>query len=416
MKINEGLSVLFWLYKAKKTKDGMVPIYVRITVNGDRDNFSTGKKIAPSDWDEKNSIVKSVGPDYKSVNSYIRKTQSALEKHYECLFALDKRVTAKMVTEAYLPKPDDQKSLMDAFKSHNEEYEELVNQGHRSTLTLKRFKRLKTKTEGFLKKKYKVSDILLENIDYSMAGDFVHYLITVEKIGQNTSMKYVKILKQIIKRAVDKGWVKYNGISGFKCSYTDPDREHLYIEEILKIYNKEITTKRLAEVRDVFIFCCFTGYSYETVYRLETENIFNGVDGLKWISKSRSKTKTKEMVPLLPIALDIIEKYKNHSYCVQYNKLLPVNSNQRYNAYLKEIADICEITKHLTTHTARHTFATTVTLENDVPLETVSNMLGHKDVRTTQIYAKITKRKISNNMKDLKEKLFTKDGLLKTAS
>ena len=321
-----------------------------------------------------------------------------------------------MVTEAYSPKTTNQKTLMDAFRVHNEEFEELIKEGQGCLGSLNRYKRLKTKTEAFLKRKHRAADILLDDMDFSLAGDFAHYLITVEKIGKNTSMKYVKTLKQVIKKAVDKGWVKYNPIAGFKCSYTDPDREHLSIEEILNIYNKEISIPRLAEVRDVYIFCCFTGYAYETVYNLEPDNIFNGVDGLKWISKDRAKTKTKEMVPLLPIALEIIEKYKKHASCVQSNKLLPVNCNQRYNAYLKEVADICGITKHLTTHTARHTFATTITLENDVPLETVSNMLGHKDVRTTQIYAKITKRKISNNMKDLKEKLFNANGLLKTGS
>lgn len=414
MKINEGLSVLFFLYKAKKTKDGTAPIYVRVTVNGGRDNFSSGRKLNPNDWDEKKGVVKSTYPDYKSINSYIRNTQTSLQKHYERLCSMYPAVTAQMVTDAQFPTPSNEKSLMTAFAVHNKEFEDLIGEGHGSIQTLKRFERLTVKVAAFLKKKYKTPDILLENIQYSLAGDFAHYLMTVEKIGKNTAFKYVKTLKQVIKMAVDKGWINYNTISGFKCSYTDPDREHLSMEEILNLYTKDISNPRLSEVRDVYIFSCFTGYAYETVYRLKPENIFNGIDGLKWISKHRAKSKTKEMVPLLPIPLEIIDKYKNHPYCVEGNRLLPVNCNQRYNAYLKEIADICDINKHLTTHTARHTFATTVTLENDVPIETVSNMLGHKDIRTTQIYAKITKRKVSNNMKDLREKLFTVNGLLKT--
>lgn len=416
MKINEGLSVLFWLYKAKKSKDGLVPIYVRITVNGNRDNFSSGRKIDPACWDEKKGLAKSSWPEAKSLNSYIRKTQSTLEKHYEALCALKKDVTAEMITEVLFPKQSDQKTLMEAFAIHNNEFKELIQEGHGAIATFNRYERLKTKVDRFLRKKYKVTDVALDEIQFNLAPDFAHYLITVEKIGKNTAMKYVKTLKQVIKKAVDKGLVKHNTLSGFKCSYTDPDREHLSLDEITAIYNKEIPNPRLAEVRDVYIFCCFTGYAYETVYNLEPDNIFTGIDGFKWISRERAKTKTNEMVPLLPIALQIIEKYEKHPYCVQHKKLLPVNCNQRYNAYLKEVADICGISKHLTTHTARHTFATTVTLENDVPLETVSNMLGHKNVRTTQIYAKITKRKISNNMKDLKEKLFTETGLLKTGS
>lgn len=163
-------------------------------------------------------------------------------------------------------------------------------------------------------------------------------------------------------------------------------------------------------------FAVFTGYAYETVYKLEPGNVFKGLDGKPWITKDRQKTGVEETVPLLPIPLAIIEKYKTHHYCVEENKLLPVNSNFRYNAYLKELAVICGINKDLTTHTARHTFATTVTLENDVPIETVGKMLGHKDLRSTQKYAKITKRKISNNIKALESRLFTEDGTLKMVS
>jgi hypothetical protein len=253
----------------------------------------------------------------------------------------------------------------------------------------------------------------LEDIEMALAVNFFHYL-TMENIGDNTAMKYVKTLKQIIDRAIDEGWIKHNSITGFKCTYVDPDRETLEQHEILEMYNKPIQIKRLEEVRDVYVFCCFTGYAYETVYKLEPGNIFKGLDGKPWITKDRQKTGVEETVPLLPIPLAIIEKYKNHEYCVSENKLLPVNSNFRYNAYLKELAVICKISKDLTTHTARHTFATTVTLENDVPIETVGKMLGHKDLRSTQKYAKITKRKISNNMNVLRARIFSEDGVLKS--
>ena len=162
----------------------------------------------------------------------------------------------------------------------------------------------------------------------------------------------------------------------------------------------------MEEVKDVFLFCCFTGYAYLDVFNLTHNNIIQGIDGEKWIVKNRVKNDNPERVPLLPIALEIVEKYKTHPYCEINDRLLPVNSNARFNGYLKEVAAICGIKKHLTTHTARHTFATTVTLEHDVPLETVSQMLGHKSIRTTQLYAKITQRKISNNMKELKNRLF----------
>lgn len=209
----------------------------------------------------------------------------------------------------------------------------------------------------------------------------------------------------MLKLAVDQGWLAANPLGGFKCSYTDPQRERLTMDEIMTLYSKELIP-RLAEVRDIYLFCCFTGYAYTDVLYLTPANVIMGIDGEKWIVKERAKTQTPERVPLLPIALEIIERYQNSPYCQLYGRLLPVNSNQRYNAYLKEIAGICNIKKYLTTHTARHTFATTVTLENDVPIETVSQLLGHKSIRTTQIYAKITQQKVSNNMRLLRKRLF----------
>jgi site-specific recombinase XerD len=179
----------------------------------------------------------------------------------------------------------------------------------------------------------------------------------------------------------------------------------LTIQEIWKIYKKSLI-KRMDQVRDVFLFSCFTGLAYKEVYNLTQNDIVIGNDGGRWIKINRVKTGNPEDVPLLPIPEAIISKYLHDKRCRESNRLLPVNSNVKYNAYLKELADLCRISKKLTTHIARHTFATTVTLENDVPIETVSKMLGHRSIRTTQIYARITKKKISNDMKELRKKLF----------
>jgi site-specific recombinase XerD len=415
MKINEDLSILFWLKREKGTKDGRIPIYVRITVkNGKPANFSSGKKIHPDFWDAKTG-PDTVCPDYQLINSYLTRTKAELEKCYNRLTATHKKITATMVKDAYKPKPVVEKTLMQAFKLHNDEFAEKVKKKKGAQGTLNRYVRLKDKVEVFLKAKYKINDIDLDELHIGIATNFYHHLI-MDDIGENTAMKYVKTLKQIIDRAITEGWIKFNAITNFKCTYDQPDREILESHEISALYNKNITINRLSEVRDVYIFCCFTGYAYETTYNLEPENIFTGIDGKLWVTKDRAKTGSEECVPLMPIPLAIVEKYKNHPYCMANNKLLPVNSNYRYNVYLKELADICGVNKELTTHTARHTFATTVTLENDVPLETVGKMLGHKDLRSTQIYAKITKRKISNNIKELESKIFYDNGLLKTGS
>jgi len=205
--------------------------------------------------------------------------------------------------------------------------------------------------------------------------------------------------------SVDQGWISSSPFSSFKCKYEETHRERLTMGEIMDLYKKDLHCDRLNEVRDVYLFCCFTGFAYQDVFNLTPDHMVSGIDGEKWIIKNREKTDSPERVPLLHIPLEIIEKYKSHPYCISNGRLLPVNSNQRYNAYLKEVAVIGGIKKYLTTHTARHTFATTVTLEQDVPIETVSQMLGHRSIKTTQLYAKITQRKISNNMKALRMKL-----------
>ncbi len=187
-------------------------------------------------------------------------------------------------------------------------------------------------------------------------------------------------------------------------------REFLSAEELQKIVSHDFKIERLNQVRDVFVFACFTGLAYVDIKKLKRSETVTGVDGDPWIFTHRQKTKGVSRIPLLPIPLTIIDKYKDHSACINKDLLLPVLSNQKLNAYLKEIADMCGITKNLTFHIARHTFATTVTLSNGVPIESVSKMLGHKNLRVTQNYAKILDIKVSDDMKKLKEKYATSNG------
>jgi site-specific recombinase XerD len=205
--------------------------------------------------------------------------------------------------------------------------------------------------------------------------------------------------------AVDMGWLTSDPTAAYRLSFDEKDPLRLEREELRDLVKKEIRIPRLAEARDCYVFMCYTGFAYEDAHGLAPENIFTGLDGDKWITKDRQKTDESECVPLLPVPLAIIERYKDHPDCVSKGRLLPVRSNQRFNGYLKEIAAICGIAKELTTHTARHTFATTVTLENGVPMETVSRMLGHRLIRTTQRYAQVTRRKISGDMNVLRAKL-----------
>ena len=295
---------------------------------------------------------------------------------------------------------------MQAFDYHNIKIQEQVKIGKVVPKTYTRYKITKNKVQAFMQFQYKVDDMPLPEMRLRFVTEFEHYLLTQDKLQSNTAHKYIKNLKKIMNMSVGLDWIPSNPFNNFRCSYTSPEREILNQEELDALRLKEIDIPRLAEVRDVFVFCCYTGFAYSDIYKFEYDAVTKGIDGGFWLSTNRQKTGTKESVPLLPIALDIIEKYRDHQYCIEANKLLPVNSNQRYNAYLKEIADICGIKKKITSHIARHTFATTVTLANGVPIETVSSMLGHNSIRTTQIYAKVIEQKVSEDMQNLKEKLF----------
>jgi site-specific recombinase XerD len=414
MKVSESLSIIFFVEKTEASKDGRAPIYTRITLAGRRCEISLGMRVFPEQWDKINSRVKGRNADVLLLNNQITQARANLEKAYFLLTTQYEYVTADMLKKSYQGKPvetsleedrDQRKTFMQTVSFEIGRLKEKVEKGLRAKSTLQRWEITKNKFEAFLLHKYKKTDIPLEMIKPSFAEDMLHYFMVSDELDHNTSMKYVKNAKQVLTTATGR-WIKSNPIRDFHCTYHQPEREVLTMQEILAIYDKSLIN-RLDQVRDVFLFSCFTGLAYQEVYNLTENEIVIGNDRNKWIKINRVKTGNPEDVPLLPIPEAIIEKYKNDKYCKAFNKLLPVNSNVRYNAYLKELADLCGIRKTLTTHIARHTFATTVTLENDVPMETVSRMLGHKNIRTTQIYAKITKKKISNDMNALRKKLFS---------
>jgi site-specific recombinase XerD len=217
----------------------------------------------------------------------------------------------------------------------------------------------------------------------------------------NSATKNIKNLIRVINVSISNKWIANNPFKEFSCNYLNPNRMCLTDEEIESLYNKTFTINRLARVRDLFIFQIYTGLAYIDMAGLTEDNIEIGIDGNRWIVINRKKTGTRSSIPILPRAQEVLDKYKNDPICIAENKLLPICTNQRMNGYLKEIADICGINKPLTTHIARHTFATTITLSKGVPIETVSKMLGHTDLKTTQIYSKVVDRKIADDMKPL---------------
>lgn len=404
MTTKHTLSILIWqiMYRLK---NGKAPLSVRISINGERVEIRANREVSPTLWDAKAQRVKGTTEEARSINAHLETIKGSLRMHESRLIALGKTVTAELLKNEYLGPRPDRHSLCTAFEVHIKRMTEKVQVGNKAPATLDKYGYTFGKVKSFLKHQYKVSDIYLEDIKRSFIHDFEHYMFTVEHLQNNTVMKYLRQTKTVLKMAVEMGWLPTNPTGHYRLSFEEKAPFRLEMNQLINLATKEIPITRLAEARDCYIFMCYTGYAYEDAYGLGSDNIFIGIDGQKWITKDRQKTEEAECVPLLPIPLEIVNRYREHSYCSAHGKLLPVRSNQRFNGYLKEIAAICGINKELTTHTARHTFATTVTLENDVPMETVSKMLGHRSIKTTQRYAKVTRKKLSQNMIALKEKL-----------
>lgn len=407
MNTNQKFHTLFYLNK-QRAKDGEAPLYMRLYVNASRSVIPTPFKIPMKDWDSKGQKMKNGRRNAVVINAYLDETKSKLNKLFVLAVANSEVINARELKSRFQGKKEaepEHKTLIDAFEYHNKKMEEKVNIDKITRKTLLRYQSTQNKVVTFMKRQYKVEDMALKDIRLAFITEFDHYLLTVEKLQSNTAHKIIKIVKKIMNQAVALDWINSNPFNQFKCTYKNPERIVLTQMELDALMNKEFDTPRLEEVRDVFIFQCYTGFAYTDMYNFTKNDISIGMDGEYWLAAYRQKTGTKENVPLLPVALQLIEKYQDHPYCVTHDKLLPVNSNQRYNAYLKEIADLCGIKKRITTHIARHTFATTVTLSNGVPIETVSRMLGHTRLATTQIYAKVLEKKVSEDMQLLKEKM-----------
>lgn len=400
MKNVQKFSVLIWADKRKTDSLGMVPLYARITYLGKRSEISLGRKVDPKKWDVESGYLKGNGQDAKDVNATISESIYGIRRAFEDLKRLEDFITAEKIKRKYTGEDEKRRMLLEVFDEHNNDLEKLVDKDFvKATLT--KYKTVRKKTAEYIQFRFKKPDVYLESIDYAFVTGLEMYLKTVDGIEHNTAMRYIKNLKKIINLAVNNQWMSHNPFNLFKCTYNKVTRVELEWEEIQALAEYQFKVKRLAEVRDTFLFCCYTGYAFVDVDKLTPQHVTTGTDGVTWIKTTRTKTEIEANVPLLPPAIDIIDRYTHHDCRVIQNRLLPVKSNQKMNAYLKEIGDLVGIDKVLTTHIARHTFATTVTLENDVPLETVSRMLGHTKFSTTQIYAKMKDKKVNRDMQAL---------------
>lgn len=406
--MNKTFGLLYYLKKSKVNTQGKAPIYLRITIDGKRTEISTKRSIEIEKWNSQSNRAIGRNEAIRELNSYLDILTSKVYQNHRELLEEDKDISAETLKNKILGIEAKERTLITMFKNHNTKVEKLVGIDF-SAGTLERYKTVKKHLEQFLKEEYNISDISIKKIDHQFITAFEYFLKTTRNCGHNSTIKYIKNFKKIVRIALANKWITNDPFLNYKVQLKEVERQFLTEEEIQEILSKELHTPRLDLVRDIFIFCCFTGLAYSDVKKLTKNNLVIGIDGEKWIKTKRTKTDTRSNIPLLPTALEIIKKYENNPIVVTKDVLLPVLSNQKSNAYLKEIADLCGINKNLTTHLARHTFATTVTLTNGVPLESVSKMLGHKSIKTTQHYAKIIDKKVSDDMAILRQKFNNKN-------
>jgi len=401
MKTN--FSLLFYMKKQKNYQSGKAPIYLRITVDGKRCEVTTGRCCDPIQWSTSSGRCNGKKDEVKSLNAYLDDLQNKVFEAHRQLTEKDDTITAEKLRDQFQGKVAKQRTLIDIFKDHNQKMEALVGREF-SKGTAERYRTSLKHTVEFLQWKYKINDIDIRKVNFDFITEYDFYLRSVRKCANNSAVKYLKNFGKIIRICLSNGWLVVDPFARYKNKIKKVERVYLTEQEIDTIANKELASERLEQVRDIFLFCCFTGLAYIDVKNLKGCNVVTGVDGDKWISIKRQKTNTPSRIPLLPVASALLNSYQNNPICLNTGMLFPVSSNQKMNSYLKEIADFCGIKKPITFHIARHTFATTVTLLNGIPIESVSKMLGHTNIQTTQHYAKILDIKVGADMALIRER------------
>ncbi len=400
------VTVGFRVVKTRPNKKEECPIFVRITKDGQRTEFSSGHYINPKSWCDVSQKVKDKkNPSTRAINEYIDIVKVKLLDICNKLSLSGETLSVIEIKEEFLGKSSKLQTLLSVHLYHAKQCEKLEKQGKFSVGRLNRYKVFEGKLINFLEKNYKLKDYNLSKLSPSFIAKFKNFLCIDQNLDIGTVGVYLKILIRLVNVAIENEWMKENPFQKFKIASKTVDRVKLESHEIKTIEEKVFLTDRLSMIRDVFLFCTYTGLAHSDVHKLNATNIVIGSDGKKWLSVKRTKTDVPCKIPLLEKAEIILEKYKNDPECVSKGKLLPVKANQKMNEYLKEIADLCGIRKHLTSHIARHTFATTVCSNNGISIETISKLLGHRSIRTTQIYAKNSDQRIADEFSKIKFKL-----------
>lgn len=379
--------ILFLLRKNRVNKEGLSNVAIRITIGGEAVEFNTHLSVPPNLW---NPIGRLNGrtKEAQKANDALHKIRADIGKHHDTIYEKYGYVTPEKLRDAYLGVEIQRNTLLSLYNIKVEQKENLVGKTIRST-TLSKYLATRKRVADFIQYQYKKEDLPVKEVDFQFVTDYEVYLRTVCNCGHNSCVKHLRYLKQIISIALKNRYITNDPFDDYKLGYKPVNKEFLIEPEIKKLMNKKFGVKRLEEVRDVFLFQIFTGLAYIDAANLTKENIFEDGLGQKWIRLTRQKSSVQANIPLLDVPLSILKKYKG----LENGKLLPIHTNQKMNEYLKEIAALCGINKRLTTHCGRHSFSTLM-LTKGISIESVSKMLGHTNITTTQIYAKVLNQKI----------------------
>lgn len=355
--MKKSLKVLFYAKKPKNYTDGTVPIYLRLTVDGLRTEWSTQRDCEPEQWNARTCRVAGNTKEAKAINGWLQQLNANVYEVQRMLFAEGKEITAVSIRNKILGKEEETQvhTLVEVFEYHNRQFSELVGKEY-SYGTLKKFKSVLTSLKQFIKWKYKDVDIPIANLNYQFITEYEFYLKTVQKVQHNSAMSNIKKLKKIVRLCVANDWLIKDPFLSYKITTRETHRAYLSEHELEQLVSKKFSASRLDLVKDLFLFSCFTGLSYSDVVALTPADIAIGIDREMWIHTTRTKTDTASRIPLLPTALSILEKYKGHPKAETAGKLFPSITNQRMNSYLKEIADCLDLHKELTFHCAGFPF------------------------------------------------------------
>lgn len=397
-------SVLFFIKRTKLLKNGEAPVRVRVTYDKVYVELQLKRSILVPLWSQEKERATGKDRNSTELNHYIDALRVKLYQIYQDLELEGKIISARAIINRYQGKDETFKTLYSVFKEHNDNCRKLIGTDY-AEITVRRYDNCLKYIMELVKRTFNQDDILLREVNGELVRAFDLYLKTEKGCAQNTVIRYMKCFKKVINLAIANEWITKNPFAGIKFHEVEVIKDILTQTELNKMMLKEFEIERLALVRDIFIFQCYTGLAFIDAYNLRPEHVAEDNHGNLWIMKPREKTNNMCNIPLLSIPKQILEKYKDNPYCREKGVLLPVPCNQKMNSYIKEIADLCGIKKHLSTHTARHTFASVIALGNNVSLPNVAKMLGHSSTRMTQHYAKVMNQNILREMQGVENQI-----------